>query len=208
MTDSILPALDLPRFTFLCGTLGQGQVDLMVELVSRDDNLIRMDFTYPIHNMLSDLFPDTCPAMLDPLSNLDHGLLGHSPAEADRHDFPSLGRETIRTFMASMTVGMRHGLGMNCLGILAHRYIVQHDILQNFKRIIFTDAVEPSDIRVLINQYGENESLCIHLGSMDEQHGTASLPCRHIWLPEPALPRRVAILEKELTNGRGTGTSH
>jgi len=208
MNDSPLPALPLPQFTFLCGSLGQGQVELMTELVSRDDNLIRMDFTYPIHNMLSELFPDTCPAMLDPLANLSHGVLGHPTREALNHDFPSLGNVDINQFIITMTTGLRLAFGPNSLGMLAYRYIVQHDILDNFKRVIFTDALDERDISLFITHYNAENVLCLHLGDMDRQYGTAGLACSHIWLSEPSLSRRISTLEKELSNGRPVSGNH
>lgn len=204
MTDSPLPPLPLPQFTFLCGSLGQGQIELMTELVARDDNLIRMDLTYPIHGFLSDLFPDTCPAMVDPLANLSHGLLGHAPREAANHDYPALGGVDINQFIISMSACLRQLFGPSALAIISNRYIIQHDILESFQRVIFTDATRPEDIQLFINHYGTPNVLCIHPGDIDRQYGTTGLSCQHIWLPEPALPRRMTTLELELTHATRT----
>lgn len=194
--------IQLPQFTFLCGHLGQGQIALMKALIAQDDQIIRLDFTYPLQEFLSQLFPESCPAILDPLDHLENGILGYSVDEALNQDFPQIGSNTINNFLQATQGGLRSAFGPAALGFLALRYIRQTDLVQNFDRLLFTDATTPEDIQVFIDEFGHNENLCIHLGSLAEQYGTDKLPCRHIWLAVPDTMTRISQLQKDLPDDR------
>lgn len=197
--------INLPQFTFLCGRLGQGQIPLMRELVAQDDQVIRLDFTYPIHEFLNQLFPESCPAILDPLEHLDHGLLGYPPVEAPKYDFPELGKEDVRTFLIDIDDGLRNLFGEAALGVLAARHIKYGDLTQNFRHLLFTDAINRYDIEYLMKSFSEfdrNDFLCIHLGDFTAQGGTDRLPCRHIWLAMSDTKSRLLQLQKDLNHDR------
>jgi hypothetical protein len=190
--------INLPQFTFLCGRLGQGQGSLMREIIAQDDQVIRIDFTYPLQDFLAQMFPNTCPVVLDPLDNLNHGLLGYPTSEAYNYDFPEIGEENIHSFLQRTEHSLRVLFGDSALGILSLRYIRQHDIVQNFNRILFPDAINPNDIDVFINAFGKENCLCIHLGSLADQYSTNKLSCAHIWLAHTDTASRMSQLLKDL----------
>lgn len=202
--------IKLPQFTFLCGRLGQGQIALMRELVAQDDQVIRLDFTYPLHEFMCQLFPDSCPAVLDPLDNLDHGLLGYPATDANNYDYPSIGSNTIGSFIRTMDEGLRNTFGDNALGLLSTRYIKQSDLVDNFDHLLFTDATNRRDIETIMSEFigfDSTDFLCIHLGSLNEQYKTDTLPCHHIWLAMNDTQSRIAQLQKDLSHDRPPGRS-
>jgi len=202
--------INLPQFTFLCGRLGLGQIPLMKALVEQDDQVIRLDFTYPLHEFLLELFPDSCPAVLDPLENLDRGLLGYPATEASQHDYTEIGSNTIGSFLRTMDEGLRNTFGDGALGLLSTRYIKQAQLTDNFDHLLFTDATNRRDIEIVMREFqhlDNSDFLCIHLGSITEQYKTDTLPCKHIWLAHNETIRRLAQLQKDLTHDRPPGRS-
>lgn len=197
--------IKLPQFTFLCGRLGQGQVSLMKALVAESDQIIRLDLTYPLHEFLNQLFPDSCPAVLDPLENLSHGLLGYPPTDASNHDFPEIGEETIESFLLTAHDSLIQLFGPAALGLLSLRYIRNADLVQNFDHLLFTDATCRADVKLFIDTFGPDECLCIHLGSLNEQFGIEKLNCPHVWLAHPDTKSRISQLQKDLTHDRPSG---
>lgn len=191
--------LDLPRFTFLCGEWGQGQGELIREIVFEDDNILRLDFTAPIHDMISNLFPDSLPVTLDPLEHLDKGVLGYDPELAPCDEFMRLSRVRIRDLLENLVAGLRVTFGPQALGLLALRTYHQHNTAQIFERVIFSDANDPADAEVFVNQFGGENCLAIHLGPLFLNPST-SLKCKHTWLPMRETKLRMEFLRKDLSN--------
>lgn len=187
--------ISLPRFTFLCGSSSQGQGPLTRSLVSEDDNLIRIDFTYPIQEIVTTLFPDSCPVTLDPLDNMSVKV------------HPNY-NVTLGNVMAEYIETFRRLFGTDALGAFAHRKCVNEGTFSLFDRLIFPDCIDPEDAQVFIDQSLPSDCLAIFMGDLIQIKalGFNDLLCRKIWLPVTDPLKNTETLRKELNHDRGTGT--
>lgn len=186
--------ISLPRFTFLCGPPSQGQGPLTRALIHEDDNLIRIDFTYPIQEIITTLFPDSCPVTLDPLDNMSTKV---------HPDYTV----TLRDVMAGYVYTQRRLFGTDALGKFAHRKCLNEGTFSLFDRLIFPDCTDPEDAQVFIDQSLASDCLAVFMGDLIEIKalGFNDLLCRKIWLPVTDPLKNTETLRKELNHERPTG---
>lgn len=186
--------ISLPRFTFLCGPTSQGQGPLTRSLISEDDNLIRIDFTYPIQEIVTTLFPDSCPVTLDPLDNMSTKV----------HPDYNI---TLGNVMAEYIETQRRLFGTDALGQFTWRKCQNEGTFSLFDRLIFPDCLDPEDAQVFIDQSLSSDCLAILMGDLTtiQYLGFNKLHCRTVWLPVTDPLKNTETLRKELNHDRPTG---
>lgn len=184
--------INLPKVTLLCGKWGQGQVALTKLLCAEDDNLLRLDFTAPVHDAISQLFPDSMPVTKDPMECLDESI---EPGPA-----------RVQDLMENLVTALRSTFGTDALGHFAVKYLESHETFKIFDRVIYTDCLDCDDAQAIIDHVGSDNVLAIFFGDMNyiRALGLHSLMCQQLWLPIPEPTKQLEYLRKELAKKEAT----
>lgn len=183
-----MTSLPLPRFTFLCGALGSGQVDLARALAAQDEALCAYDFEEPLRMMVHEVFLGGYDLAVDLTGTARYNRL--APWSDER----------VVDFLSSVERFLRGHLSRGVLGHLALAEYERNALVPGaFERLLFRDAINPHDIAVFANKFPK-ECLCLHIGDLTRSVEPLWSPgaVQHIWLPEPSLDARIHRLRHEL----------
>lgn len=184
LPDSPLP---LPKFTFLCGHPGNGQMELAKALCDLDPSLGPMDFQEPLRMATAHLF----------LGGF-HGenLLDDAFLNSEIPVTGQTGPISYERWLVRLNHFLCNSLREDVLGQIAvGEYQKEGPI---FDRLIYRDCSESCiDVEPFINKFSVRSCLCIHCGPFGNLH-IAVPGLHHIWLPEPSLESRIRRIRREL----------
>lgn len=189
MNETSLPdsPLPLPKFTFLCGHPGNGQMELAKALCDLDPSLGPMDFQEPLRMATAQLF----------LGGF-HGenLLDDAFLQSEIPITKKIDTLTYERWLLRFNHFLRNTLEEDVLGQLAVREYQKEGPI--FDRLIYRDCpANCVDVAPFVKSFGLHSCLCIHCGPLDNLRIAEPSP-HNVWLPEPSLDSRIRRIRREL----------
>lgn len=187
------PPLSLPRFTFLCGSPGNGQQELALAMSKLDDDLCVDDLERPLRQATHELFFGG----FDPEHDLTLEEERKKPLPIQNED----GEPTtdVLDWLLHLEELLDRKIGSGALGRIALQEFerVYGDGVTTFQRFLWRDATGRSDVQPFVNKFSATKVCLIHCGPL-APNGMAIPGTFNIWLPEISLDARMARIRKEL----------